>query len=103
VGLTFNLSSVRDLFAKLQRDAAALEDEVTSDRLFNFVVTGYSLIDWIEHDPSIPTAAKVASALRGLHDDHWLKICGDLATACKHFKVERRRATWENDSTASCE
>ena len=85
--LTFGLSSTRDLFAKLQRDAAALESEVTSDRLFNFVVTGYSMIDWVKHDPSIPATAKAPAAVQTLYDDKWLKVCGDLATAVKHFAL----------------
>jgi hypothetical protein len=87
----FSLSSTRDLFAKLERDADALEQEVTSDRLFNFVVTGYSMIDWVKNDPTIPPAAKTHSILRGLRDDQWLTICGDLATACKHFALDRRK------------
>jgi hypothetical protein len=46
MALTFALSSIRDLFAKLERDAALLDEEVTADRAFNFVVTGYSMIDY---------------------------------------------------------
>jgi hypothetical protein len=88
--LTFGLSSVRDLFAKLQRDADALDEEVTSDRLFNFVVTGYSMIDWVRNDPAVPTSAKAKIVIEGLREDKWLKVCGDLATASKHFKLKRR-------------
>ena len=88
--LTCGFSTARDLFEKLQRDAAALDAEVTSDRLFNFVVTGYSLIDWIKNDPSVPASAKVASAIEGLYSDTWLKVCGDLATASKHFRLTSR-------------
>src|ERR1700687_3524557 len=43
-----------------------LEEEVTSDRLFNFVVTGYSMIDWVENDPNVPPAAKADPVIRGL-------------------------------------
>jgi len=88
--LTFGLSSTRDLFAKLQRDAAALDEEVTSNRLFNFVVTGYSMIDWVRNDPAVPASAKTANAIQGLYNNKWLKVCGDLATASKHFKLTRR-------------
>ncbi len=89
--LTFGLESARDLFAKLQRDADALDEQVTSDRLFNFVVTGYSLIDWIENDPTVPASAKALSSVQRLRSDRWLKVCGDLATASKHFKMTRRK------------
>lgn len=89
MGLTYGLSTVCDLFAKLQRDAALLEEEVTSDRLFNFVVTGWSLVDWIKNDPSVPACAKERSLIKGLRADRWVQICGDLATASKHFSFDR--------------
>ena len=88
--LTFGLATARDLFAKLQRDSQALDDEVTSDRLFNFVVTGYSMIDWIKRDPSVPPSAKMPAEIQSLYDNQWLKVCGDLATAVKHFKLTQR-------------
>jgi hypothetical protein len=65
-----------------------LQAEVTSDRAFNFVITGYSMIDWIKNDPSVPPSAKAASPL--LYNDPWMKICGDLANGSKHFKLKRR-------------
>jgi hypothetical protein len=89
--LTFGLSSVRDLFSKLKRDAGALAEEVTSDRLFNFVITGYSMIDWVRNDPSVPATAKAAPIVQSLYANKWLKVCGDLATACKHFTLSTRR------------
>ena len=86
-GLTFGLTSPRDLFGKLQRDASLLKDEVTSDRLFNFVITGYSMIDWIKNDLSVPRSAKAGRA--DLYGDRSLKVCGDLANGCKHFTLTR--------------
>lgn len=100
MALTFNLLSVRDLFAKLQRDAALLKEEVTSDRLFNFVVTGYSMIDWVEKDPNVAPGAKAGAVVRGLRDDQWLKVCGDLATACKHFTLDRRKPVTASATSA---
>jgi|HubBroStandDraft_6_1064221.scaffolds.fasta_scaffold205895_3 hypothetical protein len=88
--LTPGMSSVRDLLIKLQRDADLLEDEVTNDRFFNFVITGYSMIDWVKHDPSVPIGAKTHIAIQGLRSDRWLTVCGDLATASKHFKLTHR-------------
>lgn len=90
MALTFGLTSICDLLAKLQRDAAALDEEVTSDRLFNFVVTGYSMIDWVRNDPSVPSTAKAPAIVQGLSNDHWLKVCGDIANASKHFTLTRR-------------
>ena len=99
MALTFNLETVTDLYKKLERDARALDEKVTSDRLFNFVVTGYSLIDWIKNDPSIAAAAK--NDTKCLYEDRWLKVCGDLATACKHFKIDQRPPITSNTSSST--
>src|SRR5450755_165066 len=90
MNLTPGLTSAVDLFHKLQRDIARLDREVTSDCFFDLVITGYSLIDWVRNDPSIPAAARSASENSALYADPWLKVCGDLANASKHFKLNRR-------------
>jgi hypothetical protein len=46
------------------------------------------LIDWIKHDPAVPASAK--ADVQGLYDDYWLRLCGDLATAAKHFQLTTR-------------
>jgi hypothetical protein len=86
---TFGLTSPPDLFAKLQRDADLLDKQVTSDCVFNFVVTGYSLIDWIKNDSRLPSSARNATATNTLYRD--LRICGDLANGCKHFVLGRNK------------
>lgn len=75
----------------MKRDGALLEEEVTTDRLFNFVVTAYSLVDWVKNDPKVPLDAKDPKVLGSLRDDQWIKVCGDLAIACKHFELTKRR------------
>src|SRR5262245_23187408 len=85
MSLTFGLKTARDLLDKLKRDADLLDEEVTSDRFFNFVVTGYSLVDWLKHEPSVPRAA-----IEAMYKDQWIKICGDLATASKHYQLTSR-------------
>ena len=89
MALTYGLLSARSLYEKLQRDAKALEEEVNSDRFFNFVVTGYSLIDWVEKDPSVPQTAQ--TAVKDIRGNQWIKTCGDIAIASKHFTVTRRQ------------
>lgn len=87
ISLPIPLASPRDLFAKLQRDASLLvNDEVTSDRFFNFVIAGYSLIDWIKADPAFAHLSP-----QTLYGNQWLKVCGDLATASKHFQLTKRQ------------
>ena len=88
MALTYGLLSARSLYEKLQRDAEALEKEVNSDRFFNFVVTGYSLIDWVKEDPSVPQT--VQTAVKDIYHDPLIKRCGDIAIASKHFTVKYR-------------
>jgi hypothetical protein len=90
MGLTPGLSSAVDLFRKLQRDITRLDHELTDDHFFNLVITGYSLIDWVKHDPSLPAAARTPESIAGLHNESWLKVCGDLANASKHFVLTTR-------------
>ena len=97
VSLPIPLASPRDLFGKLKRDAALLiDDEVTTDRFFNFVITGYSLIDWIKADPAF-----AGVSVQGLYNNRWLKICGDLANASKHFQLNDRRTPITNSARSS--
>jgi hypothetical protein len=84
MSLTPGLSSAVDLFRKLQRDVARLDHEVTNDQFFNLVITGYSLIDWVKNDSSLPAAARTAEEIALLCKEPWLKVCGDLANASKH-------------------
>jgi len=86
MSLTFGLQGPRDLFEKLKRDAALLEEEVTSDRFFNFVVTGYSIVDCLRHEVSVPLTATEAT-----YKDRWIKICGDLAIVSKHFQIKKEK------------
>jgi hypothetical protein len=94
MALTYGLLSARSLYEKLQRDAEALEKEVNSDRFFNFVVTGYSLIDWVKKDPSVPQTAQ--NDVKDIYDDQSIKTCRDIANASKHFTLD-----YSNPTTSS--
>ena len=58
-------------------------------------MTGYSLIDWVKKDPSVPQTAQ--TAVKNIYDDihhdqwKWIKRCGDIAIASKHFTVKKRK------------
>jgi hypothetical protein len=60
--LTCGLKASRDLFERLKRDGRLLDEEVTSDRFFNFVIAGYSLIDWVKHKPTVARSVSRASS-----------------------------------------
>lgn len=88
MSLTYGFTKPQDILDKVHRDAALLDDEVTSDRFFNFVVTAYSLIDWIIEAPS--SSCSLKEAAKSLRGNPMLKICGDIANASKHFKLTCR-------------
>lgn len=84
--LTFGLKDASDMLAKLHHEHERIEREVTSYDLFNFVVTAYSLIDWVKNDPAVPPAAK--RDLSSIRQDKYMRVCRDLANANKHFKLD---------------
>ncbi len=86
---TYGLRTARDLLAKLERDAALLRQEVSSDRFFNFVVTAYSVVDWIQNDPSVTQPAK--SDIQRFRSTQSILICRDLANSSKHFTLDPKQ------------
>jgi hypothetical protein len=86
---TYGIRTARDLLAKQERDAQLLREEVSSDRFFNFVVTAYSLADWIQNDPTVPASAK--ADLARFRSTPAIQVCRDLANASKHFQLDPRR------------
>jgi hypothetical protein len=87
--LTYGFRTASALLEKLRRDRALLTEHVTPDRFFNFVVTGYHIIDWIKHDPTVPRSAK--DDRESMYRDPYVQVCQDLANASKHFELDRRR------------
>jgi hypothetical protein len=92
MSLTFSFASIRDVLSKLERDSERMLTEgMTGDRFFDFVVTAYSMIDWVKRDPSVPASAKQPHEIQGLYSNQWIRVCGDLATAAKHFTLTTRQ------------
>jgi hypothetical protein len=86
MSLTYGFKSARDMLAKLQREHARLNTEVSSDNFFNFVVTAYHIIDWVEKDPSVSASAK--DDLSTMRKNIYLAACRDVANASKHFVLD---------------
>ena len=87
MSLTYGFRTARDLFKKLKHEAEILESEVTSDALFNFVVTAYHLCEWVERDPQVSKSAK--ADVPNIRKETWIAICRDIANASKHFSLNR--------------
>lgn len=88
MSLRYGLRSAADLFKKLERDAAALEREVSSDATFNFVVTACHLLEWIVADPAIELPPSVRDQIVR---SECFQACRDLANASKHFELDPQR------------
>jgi hypothetical protein len=83
VSLTYGLKTPRDMFEKLRREHARLKAQVTSDNLFNFVVTAYHIRDWVKKHPAATQAAK--NNARSLYSNTYIGVCRDLTNASKHY------------------
>lgn len=99
--LTPGFADVYDLFEKLKRDAALLDEEVTRDRFFNFAVTGWSMVDWVRYDNSLPAHLRNAASINRIYSDNWIKICGDIANSLKHFELDRREPITRSATSSS--
>jgi hypothetical protein len=98
--MSIGLNTALDLYAKVLRDRAVVQDRVTPDALFNFVVTGHSLCEWVRKDPTLPQAAR-AAVDQFEATDEWIRACRDLANGNKHFAIDRYQPVVEHADAAS--
>jgi len=91
--ITSGFKSISDLHGKLKRDKSLLGEEVTLDHLYNFFLTGYSVVDWVKNDPSVPKSAKEKSIIDSIYKNQWITICGEIANANKHFQLTKPNPT----------
>lgn len=99
MSLTYSFEKARNLFDKMSREASVLEEDVSGDKAFNFVVTAYHLKDWIEKDSSVPQAAR--DDLRTIRADRHFQICRDLANASKHMVITRYQPSTAGASSSN--
>ena len=84
--LTYKLHCARDLLEKLRNDLKLLQEQVTSYRFFNFVITGYHIIDWIKNDEAIH--GNIRGAVKDMYGNEYISVCRDIANASKHYKLK---------------
>ena len=99
--LTYKLNCPYDLLEKLRSDLKLLEEQVTSYRFFNLVVTGYHIIDWVKNSKNTSEATK--EAVKKMYEDQYISICRDLADACKHFELTKKHRNRKTDSAESAQ
>lgn len=101
---SFAFETPEHLLDKLQRELARLEAAVkqkdrwkASDHAFNFVVTAWSLCDWIHALGRTPKKFNNVGSFQ-----NWIKeqsedmlICSELANGSKHFRLGKRNPKTE--------
>lgn len=97
MNLTYSFQKPHDLFEKMERDAAALDDCVTGDRAFNFVITAYHIQDWVI---SSAETQETKDALKTLTNSKPFQLCRDLANASKHMVITRYDPSAEDASSS---
>jgi hypothetical protein len=82
----FDLRTPPDLFGKLGRDFARMNEEpLSSDCAFNFFVTADHIVDWLHPGDR---AKDTRSAKRG--GSILLQICYHLSSGAKHFEATHK-------------
>jgi hypothetical protein len=81
----FELTTAKDLYAKLKRDFSAFESApLDSDIAFNFFVTAWHLLEW-----AYPRDSAVQKQIRD--SNIVLQICEHLAVGAKHFEPTSKK------------
>ena len=113
--VSYGLTKPEDVFEKFKREGAKLGEKPTTDDIFNFLVTGATLTEWVTKTfKGIPVIDQIAASLRSggkwehlpletvawitdcscvpnrhcdvrRHIHNTLQICWDTAGASKHF------------------
>jgi hypothetical protein len=86
--LTFDDNTARDKFNRCKRDAASLDQEVTTDGFVTFAENAWHLRDWILQDPVVPQAARdEVGPWKTTKPIPELSVCQDIANSNKHMKI----------------
>ncbi len=79
--------SPRNLYEKLTRDNQRLVEEMSGDNIFSFAATIVHLQPWIKNSP-LSTSETIRRLLRNASRHPYMKICKDITTAKRPFKLE---------------
>jgi hypothetical protein len=96
----YKLKTPRDLFGKLEREAAKLRSDPSGDNVFNFMVTAYHLVDWLSNGPGATDFALTADIDATLRSNVYVRICRDVCHASKHFGIDPTRHSYRGKDKA---
>jgi hypothetical protein len=77
----FELGTAESMLEKAKRELTRLEAEHSIDNVYNFFVTAYHIIDYLD----LPE-----STVNSIRKDPLIRACGDACNKAKHMKLTRR-------------
>jgi hypothetical protein len=84
----FGLDRSDQLLKKLEYDFQRLRHDQGQETMlytaFDFFVTAYSLVDWLQN-----SGARTEAEIKAIRNEMLTKICADLANGSKHFHLEK--------------
>jgi hypothetical protein len=80
----FELGTAENMLAKAKRELTRLEAEASIDHAYNFFVTAYHIIDYLDGRLSKPVVDSILN-------DPLIQICGDACNKAKHMRLTRNR------------
>jgi hypothetical protein len=88
----FGLSRPDELLNKLEHDFQRLQADDGQQMMlytaFDFFVTAYSLVDWLQN-----SGERTKAEVKVLRGQMMTKICADLANGSKHFQLTQKPKT----------
>lgn len=82
----FEIRSPADMLNKARRELARIESEVSIDHVYNFFVTAYHVLDYLDDAKCAPR-----EALEELRGEMLIQRCGDVCNKAKHVRLKRKR------------
>jgi hypothetical protein len=76
----FELGTPKSMLEKAKRELTRLEAEESIDHVYNFFVTAYHIVDYLDE-----------RLKEQVLQDPWIKECGDVCNKAKHMRLTRDR------------
>ena len=88
----FELRTAENLLEKAKRELTRLEAEDSIDHVYNFFVTAYHIVDYLDGRLSTQEVEKIRA-------DPLMQLCADACNKAKHMRLKRKRPDVE---TTNC-
>jgi hypothetical protein len=80
----FELKTAENMLEKAKRELARLEAEESIDHVYNFFVTAYHIVDYLDERLSKQKIKRIKSR-------KWMHLCADACNKAKHMRLTHDR------------